>query len=144
MIHKLIINQKLIERVLYSYVVSPTYCYGNCSGNGACVDTGYFQFGMCKCKDEWSGTDCSVAIIRPSVLSGTLCAHESDVACDGFYQGDIECNEKIKVKLMFYKNVTSFFRSDALNSTFSEDQRSEKQMSFFLIIVLIFYNDGNE
>ena len=78
-------KSKLIERVLNSYIASPTYCYGNCSGNGVCVDTGYFQFGTCKCKDGWSGIDCSVPITRPSVLAGTLCGHQSTVTCDGAY-----------------------------------------------------------
>ncbi|CAF1148533.1 unnamed protein product [Didymodactylos carnosus] len=69
----MIVNKsKLIETALASYVQDPFYCYGNCSKNGVCEPTGYFQFGMCKCNSERTGLDCATER-KGELLSGTLC-----------------------------------------------------------------------
>ena len=80
---KIVLKRALIESALDKYIENPVYCYGNCSENGQCKPSSYFQFGECQCNEGWSGVDCSIAKPKPVVLSGTLCGLESDVACDG-------------------------------------------------------------
>ena len=79
------IKKELIESALEKYIKNPIYCYSNCSHNGQCKPSGYFQFGECQCNDGWTGLDCSISKPRPVVLSGTLCGLESAVACDSLY-----------------------------------------------------------
>jgi hypothetical protein len=79
-----IVNKKaLIESALDKYIENPVYCYSNCSANGQCKPSDYFQFGKCQCNDGWTGLDCSIAKPKAVVPSGTLCGLESAVACDG-------------------------------------------------------------
>ncbi|CAF1383849.1 unnamed protein product [Adineta steineri] len=81
----IIMKSKLIEQALNNYIDTPIYCYGNdCSGHGSCQDTGFFQFGECKCHDGWSGIDCSKKVEekpKPMVFSGTLCGNNISLAC---------------------------------------------------------------
>ncbi|CAF4857564.1 unnamed protein product [Rotaria socialis] len=81
----IVTKKALIESALEKYIKNPIYCYNNCSANGQCKPSGYFQFGECQCNDGWTGLDCSTSKPKPVVLSGTLCGLESDVACDGQY-----------------------------------------------------------
>jgi hypothetical protein len=43
------------------------YCYNDCGGKngsrGTCIPSGHFQFGECRCKPQWSGSDCTVSQI---------------------------------------------------------------------------------
>jgi hypothetical protein len=68
-------KSKLIEKALEKYIAGPVYCYNNCGGNGTrgtCEPSGYFQFGICKCKPGWTGSDCET-VGREKILHGTLC-----------------------------------------------------------------------
>lgn len=76
-------KKALIESALEKYITDPVYCYQNCSANGQCKPSKYFQFGECQCNDGWSGLDCSIPKPKPVVLSGTLCGLEYDLACNG-------------------------------------------------------------
>jgi hypothetical protein len=80
-------KSKLIEQALNNYIQMPVYCYGGsqCTGHGKCIDSGYFQFGLCQCDAGWSGIDCSRSVPLPSkpvVLSGTLCGYRDNISCD--------------------------------------------------------------
>ena len=80
-------KKQLIENALNKYIQNPVFCYSNCSGHGVCHATNYFQFGMCKCNDNWSAFDCSVSVTTTSapielVPSGTLCGLRKFVKCD--------------------------------------------------------------
>jgi hypothetical protein len=79
----IIMKKALIESALDKYIENPVYCYKNCSANGQCKPSNYFQFGECQCNDGWAGVDCSISKPKAVVLSGTLCGFESAVACDG-------------------------------------------------------------
>jgi hypothetical protein len=81
----IVMKKALIESALEKYIENPVYCYSNCSANGQCKPSNYYQFGECQCNDGWTGLDCSVSKPKPNVLSGTLCGLESYVACDGQY-----------------------------------------------------------
>ncbi|CAF4126325.1 unnamed protein product [Rotaria magnacalcarata] len=81
----IVTKKALIESALENYIKNPIYCYNNCSANGQCKPSGYFQFGECQCNDGWTGLDCYTSKPKPVALSGTLCGLESDVACDGQY-----------------------------------------------------------
>ncbi|CAF2982224.1 unnamed protein product [Rotaria sp. Silwood2] len=88
-------KSKLIKKILQKYIQQPLYCYNNCTNSfqGTCESSGYFQFGTCKCNENWTGIDCSVnisstkpKIVHEDVLSGTLCGYERSyifVKCDG-------------------------------------------------------------
>lgn len=82
------IKKALIESALDKYTKNPNYCYNNCSANGQCKSSGYFQFGECQCNDGWTGYDCSIGKPKPVILDGTLCGIESTVACDSRYPTD--------------------------------------------------------
>lgn len=88
-------KSKLIEQILKRYIQQPLYCYNNCTDalHGTCESSGYFQFGMCNCKENWTGIDCSINIsslmpqvIYGDVLSGTLCGYDRSyirINCNG-------------------------------------------------------------
>ncbi|CAF1015431.1 unnamed protein product [Didymodactylos carnosus] len=50
-------KSKLIEEVLTKYIAQPLFCYNNCvdKSHGTCESSGYFQFGICKCNQNWTG-----------------------------------------------------------------------------------------
>jgi hypothetical protein len=54
----------LIKSVIERYLSNPVYCYNQCmdTAHGTCVDSGYFQFGVCKCKSGWTGFDCTTPV----------------------------------------------------------------------------------
>ena len=54
----------LIKSVVDRYLSNPAYCYHQCtnSAHGTCVDSGYFQFGVCRCKSGWRGLDCATPV----------------------------------------------------------------------------------
>ncbi len=71
-------KSKLIEKTLEKYIDGSIYCYNNCGGNdtrGTCEPTGYFQFGICKCKPGWSGPDCTT-VEPPKIPHGTICGFD--------------------------------------------------------------------
>ena len=72
----------LIEQTLNKYIHNPVFCYGNCSNNGVCQPSGYFQFGMCACKSDWTGVDCSLRKIKSIGITGMWCGSAA-VACGG-------------------------------------------------------------
>ncbi|UJR06611.1 hypothetical protein I4U23_010895 [Adineta vaga] len=83
-------KSSLIEKILDQHLSSSIYCYKNCGDNGTrgtCEPTGYFQFGICKCKPGWTGSDCETIIIEPpKILHGTLCGLDRSfirVTCNG-------------------------------------------------------------
>lgn len=81
-------KSRLIEQVLQKYINGSVYCYNNCGGNGirgTCEPSGYFQFGVCRCKPGWSGFDCSTPE-RPKMSKGTLCGFDRStmqILCNG-------------------------------------------------------------
>jgi hypothetical protein len=85
----------LIEKTLEKYIAGSAYCYNDCGGNGTrgtCEPTGYFKFGICKCKPGWSGPDCET-IEPPKILHGTICGLDRPfmrVNCNGMRPSD-EC-----------------------------------------------------
>jgi hypothetical protein len=71
-------KSKLIEKTLEKYIGASIYCYNNCGGNGTrgtCEPTGYFQFGICKCKPGWTGHDCA-KVELPKIVHGTICGFD--------------------------------------------------------------------
>lgn len=82
-------KSKLIGKILEKYLADSIYCYKNCGGNGTrgiCEPTGYFQFGICKCKPGWTGPDCETVIESRKILHGTLCGFDRSfmrVNCEG-------------------------------------------------------------
>ena len=54
----------LIRSVVDRYLSSPVYCYDQCTDtiHGTCIDSGYFQFGVCKCKSGWTGFNCAIPV----------------------------------------------------------------------------------
>ncbi|CAF1130715.1 unnamed protein product [Rotaria sordida] len=86
----------LIEKLLKKYIQQPLYCYNNCTStlHGTCESSDYFQFGICKCKNSWTGINCSTynsstkpVVVYGSVLSGTLCGFDRAYIrknCDGY------------------------------------------------------------
>lgn len=75
-------KRKLIEQAFNKYVSNPVFCYSNCSSNGICQPTGYFQFGTCKCNEGWSGPECANKVLKKDAHSGTLCGLKQAIACD--------------------------------------------------------------
>jgi hypothetical protein len=81
-------KSKLIEKILEQYLAGSVYCYNDCGGNGTrgtCEPTGYFKFGICKCKPGWTGADCET-IEPPKILHGTICGFDRSfmrVNCHG-------------------------------------------------------------
>ena len=75
-------KKRLIEQAFNKYISNPVFCYNNCSSNGICQSTGYFQFGTCKCNEGWSGPECSNKIMKKDTHSGILCGLKQAVACD--------------------------------------------------------------
>ena len=55
---------KLIKSVVDQYLSNSAYCHHQCtdSAHGTCVDSGYFQFGVCKCRSGWRGVDCATPV----------------------------------------------------------------------------------
>jgi len=55
---------RLIRSVVDRYLSNPVYCYDQCTDtvHGTCVDSGYFQFGVCQCKPEWTGLNCAIPV----------------------------------------------------------------------------------
>ena len=51
-------KSKLAKVALIKYLENPIFCYGDCSGHGNCVPSGYFQFGLCQCHSGWKGKKC--------------------------------------------------------------------------------------
>ena len=85
----LIMNKsKLIENLLDKQLTNSIFCYDQCGGNGTrgtCEPTGYFGFGICKCKPGWTGPDCGTAE-PPKILHGTICGFDRSfmqVNCNG-------------------------------------------------------------
>lgn len=83
-------KSKLIEKTLEKYLTNSTYCYNKCGNDGArgdCIPTGHFQFGICKCKEGWTGVDCENPIVKqPKILKGTICGFDRSfmiVNCNG-------------------------------------------------------------
>ena len=82
----------LFKQTLAKYLNTTDYCYGDCGGNngsrGTCVPSGHFGFGVCECKPEWSGPDCTVPMSQTNkVLHGTVCGFDRSflkVPCKGF------------------------------------------------------------
>ncbi|CAF1441399.1 unnamed protein product [Rotaria magnacalcarata] len=91
-------KSKLIEQALTKYLDASPYCFDKCGGDdehGACEPTGYFQFGICKCKPEWTGYNCQ-KVAEPEILLGTICGlnyrHLSlNVNCGGLRPKDQGC-----------------------------------------------------
>jgi hypothetical protein len=54
----------LIKLVVDRYLSNPVYCYNQCTDiiHGTCIDSGYFQFGICHCNSTWTGFDCATPI----------------------------------------------------------------------------------
>ncbi len=54
----------LIRSAVDRYLSNPVYCYDGCTDtvHGTCVDSGYFQFGVCKCKSGWTGFNCAIPV----------------------------------------------------------------------------------
>ncbi|CAF1320494.1 unnamed protein product [Rotaria sordida] len=54
----------LIKLAVDRYLSNPVYCYNQCTDtiHGTCIDSGYFQFGICQCKSTWTGFDCATPI----------------------------------------------------------------------------------
>ncbi|CAF2098177.1 unnamed protein product [Rotaria magnacalcarata] len=74
-------KSKLIEKALNKYIDNQLYCYNNCSGNGVCQETGYFQFGECKCKDTWKGFDCSQQVSTTTTTTTTTSTPRAINSC---------------------------------------------------------------
>ncbi|UJR19592.1 hypothetical protein I4U23_022726 [Adineta vaga] len=83
-------KSKSIGKILEQYLSHSVYCYKNCGNNGTrgtCEPTGYFNFGLCKCKPEWTGVDCETpAVTDKKILHGTICGFDRSfmkITCDG-------------------------------------------------------------
>lgn len=76
-------KRNLIEKALDKYIQNPLYCYNSCSGNGICQPSSYFQFGLCKCNEKWTGVDCSTAVPNAKIPWGTLCGLKDAIQCEG-------------------------------------------------------------
>jgi hypothetical protein len=61
----------LINSLLANYINLPVFCWNNCSGNGTCVPTLYFNIGTCKCNQGYTGLDCSEVLV--GAPNGTIC-----------------------------------------------------------------------
>ena len=74
----------LIQRAQQIYMNTTVVCYNNCTSpsNGECVSTGYFQFGVCRCKPGWSGISCSNRLPTPTVFSGLICGLRTGAGTD--------------------------------------------------------------
>ena len=61
----------LIRSVVGRYLSSPVYCYDRCTdtAHGTCIDSGYFQFGVCKCESGWTGLNCAIPVRMYFLLS---------------------------------------------------------------------------
>ncbi|CAF0764212.1 unnamed protein product [Adineta ricciae] len=57
-------KSQLIQKVIEKYLINPLYCYNQCThpSHGTCIDSGYFQFGVCECHNGWTGLDCSTEV----------------------------------------------------------------------------------
>ena len=55
---------ELIQSIIDRYLTNSIYCYDQCTdkAHGTCVDSGYFQFGICKCESGWSGYNCAIPV----------------------------------------------------------------------------------
>jgi hypothetical protein len=61
----------LISNLLINYMKSPLFCWNNCSGNGTCIPTPFFNIGTCKCNQGFTGIDCSD--LAAQVPNGSIC-----------------------------------------------------------------------
>jgi hypothetical protein len=61
----------ILNSLLINYINLPLFCWNNCSGNGTCVPTLYFNIGTCNCNQGYTGTDCS-ELLTPAP-NGTIC-----------------------------------------------------------------------
>jgi hypothetical protein len=54
----------LIRSVVDRYLSNSVYCYDRCTDtiHGTCVDSGYFQFGVCKCESGWTEFNCAIPV----------------------------------------------------------------------------------
>ncbi|CAF4379052.1 unnamed protein product [Rotaria sp. Silwood2] len=61
---------QLIRTATEMYLLNPLYCFNQCTDatHGTCIDSGYFQFGTCKCYNGWTGLDCSSQIEEKGIL----------------------------------------------------------------------------
>ncbi|CAF3044611.1 unnamed protein product [Rotaria sp. Silwood2] len=111
-------KSKLIEKIFEKYITSSVYCDNNCGGNdtyGTCQPTGFFQYGVCQCKPEWTGSDCKTAVIQHhKILHGTICGFDRpfiQIKCggtrpwDGCPTGWIKYSWRIDLTIC-YKNQT--------------------------------------
>ncbi|CAF3478674.1 unnamed protein product [Adineta steineri] len=121
------INQKaiLIQSVVDRYLSNPIYCYNQCTDteHGICVDSGHFQFGVCKCKSGWTGFDCATPIYHYidtvhsniSPIWNTKAGKNSNLTSIGYGKGQMPPNETISniIDRNIYTKYTSFGSSSA-------------------------------
>jgi hypothetical protein len=123
-------KSKLIEQALNKYINNPIYCYNGCSEHGQCVDSGYFQFGICKCNSGWTGIDCSLrqqtSTVQPPtpVLSGTLCGHLSGDKSSNVQCGNIIINQGCPVGMVQTTHMPGFGAYCALSATTMEKSKT--------------------
>ncbi|CAF4348501.1 unnamed protein product, partial [Adineta steineri] len=138
------INQKavLIQSVVDRYLSNPIYCYNQCTDteHGMCVDSGYFQFGICKCKLGWTGFDCATPIyhyidtVHSNILPiwNTKAGRNSNLTSIGYGKGQMPPNETISN--IIYCNIYTKYTSFGSSSADVISRRSGLNTGFYMIL----------
>ncbi|CAF0792629.1 unnamed protein product [Adineta ricciae] len=139
------IHQKvaLIRSAVDRYLSNPAYCYDRCTdaAHGTCVDSGFFQFGICQCQLGWTGFNCAtpihrfIDILNTSNLSpvwNTKAGRKSHSTSTGFGKGQMPSNET--VKNIFDHNIYTKYTSLGSSSSDTINARSGLNTGFHVTL----------
>ncbi|UJR11116.1 hypothetical protein I4U23_015298 [Adineta vaga] len=132
----------LIKSVVDRYLSNPVYCYNQCTdtAHGTCVDSAYFQFGICKCKSGWTGFDCAIPIhhyidtLNSSISSirSTRAGRNSFSTSIGHEKGQMPSYEIEST--IFDRNIYTKYTSFGSNSANVSSLRSGLNTGFYVTL----------
>ncbi|CAF4966595.1 unnamed protein product, partial [Rotaria sp. Silwood1] len=132
----------LIKLAIDRYLSNPVYCYNQCTDtiHGTCIESGYFQFGICQCKSEWTGFDCATPLQhyidtlhnRVSPIWKTKAGRNSYPASIGYGKGKMAPKET--VSHIFDHNIHTKYRSFGSGSTNTMSQKTGLNTGFYLTL----------
>ncbi|CAF2798165.1 unnamed protein product [Rotaria sp. Silwood2] len=132
----------LIKLAVDRYLSNRVYCYNQCTDtiHGTCIDSGFFQFGICQCKSMWTGFDRATPIphyidtLHNSVLPiwKTRAGRNSYPASIGYGKGGMIPTEK--VSNIFDHNIHTKYRSFGSGSNNIMSQKTGLNTGFYLTL----------
>ncbi|CAF4519900.1 unnamed protein product, partial [Rotaria sp. Silwood2] len=132
----------LIKLAVNRYLSNPVYCYNQCTDtiHGTCIDSGYFQFGICQCKSTWTGIDCATPIQHyidtlhnsVSAIWNTKVGRNSYLASIGYGKGKMASKET--VSNIFDHTIHTEYRSFGSGSTNTRSLKTGLNTGFYITL----------